>query len=58
LRQGLLARAIPNLPGEILAMLFLRCHAAFRAAADLTMSGQAVEAYVQCRATLELRKGL
>jgi hypothetical protein len=42
-----------NPPSEILAMLFLRCHAAFRAAAGLAMSGQAVEAFVQCRATLE-----
>src|SRR5262249_1498771 len=42
-----------NPPSEILAMLFLRCHAAFRTAAGLAMSGQAVEAFVQCRAMLE-----
>ncbi len=42
-----------NPPSEILAMLFLRCHSAFRAAAGLAMSGQAVEAYVQNRAMLE-----
>jgi hypothetical protein len=42
-----------NPRSEILAMLFLRCHAAFRAAAGLAMAGQAVEAFVQSRAMLE-----
>ena len=42
-----------NPPSEILAMLFIRCHGAFRTAAGLAMSGQAAEAYVQCRAMLE-----
>lgn len=42
-----------NPPSEILAMLFLRCQAAFRTASGLAMSGQAAEAYVQCRAMLE-----
>jgi hypothetical protein len=44
-----------NPPSEIAAMLFVRCHAAFRTAAGLAMSGQAVEAFVQCRAMLETR---
>ncbi len=38
---------------EILAMLFLRCHAAFRTASGLAMAGQAVEAFVQSRVMLE-----
>jgi hypothetical protein len=42
-----------NPASEILAMLFLRCHAAFRTTSGLAMSGQAVEAFVQCRAMLE-----
>jgi hypothetical protein len=42
-----------NPPSEIAAMLFLRCHAAFRTAAGLAMAGQAAETYVQCRAMLE-----
>jgi hypothetical protein len=42
-----------NPPSEILAMLFLRCHAAFRTASGLAMSGQAAEAFVQCREMLE-----
>jgi hypothetical protein len=42
-----------NPPSEIAAMLFVRCHAAFRTATGLAMSGQAVEAFVQCRAMLE-----
>lgn len=42
-----------NPPSEILAMLFLRCHAALRTAAGLAMAGQAVEAFVQSRAMLE-----
>lgn len=42
-----------NPQSEIAALLLLRCHAAFRAAAGLAMAGQAAEAYVQCRAMLE-----
>lgn len=42
-----------NPSNQITAQLFLRCHAAFRAAAGLGMSGYAVETYVQCRAMLE-----
>jgi hypothetical protein len=42
-----------NPQSEIAAMLFLRCHAAFRTAAGLAMAGQAAETYVQCRAMLE-----
>jgi hypothetical protein len=42
-----------NPPSEVLAMLFIRCHGAFRTAASLAMSGQAAEMYVQCRAMLE-----
>lgn len=42
-----------NPPSEVEAMLFLRCHAAFRAAAGEAMAGQAVECYRQCRGTLE-----
>jgi hypothetical protein len=34
---------------EVEAMLCLRCHAAFRAAAGEAMAGQAVECYRQCR---------
>ena len=50
---GKVSKGWLNPPSEILAMLFLRCHAAFRTAAGLAMSGQAVEAFVQCRAMLE-----
>jgi hypothetical protein len=42
-----------NPSSEVVAMLFLRSHAAFRTACGLAMSGQAVEAFVQCRAMLE-----
>lgn len=42
-----------NPQSEIAAFLLLRCHAAFRSAAGLSMAGQATEAYVQCRAMLE-----
>ena len=42
-----------NPPSEVVAMLFLRCHAAFRAAAGESMAGQAVECYRQCRGMLE-----
>jgi hypothetical protein len=42
-----------NPPSEVEAMLFLRCHAAFRAAAAEAMAGQAVECYRQCRRMLE-----
>jgi hypothetical protein len=42
-----------NPSSEILAMLFVRCHGAFRTAAGLAMAGQAAETYVQCRAMLE-----
>jgi hypothetical protein len=42
-----------NPPSEVEAMLFLRCHAAFRAAAGESMAGQAVECYRQCRGMLE-----
>lgn len=42
-----------NPQSEIAAFLLVRCHAAFRAAAGLAMAGQAAEAYVQCRSTLE-----
>jgi hypothetical protein len=42
-----------NPPSEVEAMLFLRCHAAFRAAAGEAMAGQAVECYRQCRGMLE-----
>ena len=38
---------------EIEAMLFLRCHAAFRAAAGEAMAGQVVESYRQCRGMME-----
>ena len=38
---------------EISAMLFVRCHGAFRTATGLAMAGQAAENYVQCRAMLE-----
>jgi hypothetical protein len=42
-----------NPQSEVEAMLFLRCHAAFRAAAGEAMAGQAVESYRQCRGMLE-----
>jgi hypothetical protein len=42
-----------NPPSEIEAMLFLRCHAAFRAAAGEAMAGQVIESYRQCRGILE-----
>jgi hypothetical protein len=42
-----------NPPSEIAAMLFLRCYAAYRAAAGLAMAGQTAETFVQCRAMLE-----
>jgi hypothetical protein len=42
-----------NPESEVGAMLLLRCHAAFRAAAAEAMSGQAVECYRQCRGMLE-----
>jgi hypothetical protein len=42
-----------NPPSEILAMLFIRCHGAYRTACSLAMSGQAAECYVQCRSALE-----
>lgn len=42
-----------NPSSEVVAMLFLRCHAAFRAAAGEAMAGQAPECYRQCRGTLE-----
>jgi hypothetical protein len=42
-----------NPQSEVEAMLFLRCHAAFRAAAGESMAGQAVECYRQCRGMLE-----
>ncbi len=42
-----------NPQSEVGAMLFLRCHAAFRAAAGEAMAGQAVECYRQCRGMLE-----
>ena len=43
-----------NPPSEVEAMLFVRCHAAFRAAAGEAMAGQAVECYRQCRGMLEI----
>jgi hypothetical protein len=42
-----------NPPSEIVAMLFLRCHFAFRAAAGEAMAGQVVESYRQCRGMME-----
>jgi hypothetical protein len=42
-----------NPQSEVAAMLFLRCHAAFRTAAGEAMAGQAVECYRQCRGMLE-----
>jgi hypothetical protein len=42
-----------NPHSEIVAMLFLRCHAAFRAAAAEAMAGQVVESYRQCRGMME-----
>jgi hypothetical protein len=41
-------------PGsELVTMLFLRCHFAFRAASGLALAGQAVESYAVNRAALE-----
>ena len=42
-----------NPPDAIAAMLLLRCHSAFRAAASLAAAGQAAETYVMNRAVLE-----
>jgi len=42
-----------NPASEIIAMLFIRCHGAYRTACSLAMSGQAAECYVQCRSVLE-----
>lgn len=42
-----------NPPDEIAAMLFLRCHSAFRAAAGLAAAGQVAECYPLNRAVLE-----
>jgi hypothetical protein len=42
-----------NPDDEIGAMLFLRCHSAFRAAAALAAAGQVAECYVMNRALLE-----
>ena len=42
-----------NPASELAAMLFLRCHSAFRTAAGHAASGQAVESYVMNRAALE-----
>jgi len=42
-----------NPPSEIIAMLFIRCHGAYRTACLLAMSGQAAECNVQCRSVLE-----
>ncbi len=42
-----------NPTSEIEAMLFLRSHAAFRAAAGEAMAGQVVESYRQCRGMME-----
>lgn len=47
------SKAWVNPPSEIAAMLFLRCHAAFRAAAGEAMAGQVVESYRQCRGMME-----
>jgi hypothetical protein len=42
-----------NPKSEIAAMLFLRCHAAMRAASGEAMAGQVVESYRQCRGMIE-----
>jgi hypothetical protein len=42
-----------NPKSEIAAMLFIRCHGAYRTACGPAMSGQAAECYVQCRSVLE-----
>src|SRR5258705_11809653 len=42
-----------NPESEVVAMLFLRCHGAYRTACGLAMSGQGAETYVQCRSVLE-----
>jgi hypothetical protein len=42
-----------NPKSEIAAMLFLRCHAAMRAASGEAMAGQVVESYRQCRGMME-----
>src|ERR1700740_2918107 len=39
----------PNPKSKGCAMLFLRCHAAMRAAAGEAMAGQVVESHRQCR---------
>jgi len=40
-------------PDAIAALLFLRCHAAFKTASGLAAAGQAAEAYVMHRSMLE-----
>ena len=42
-----------NPDSEIIAMLFIRSHGAYRTASGLAMAGQAAECYVQCRSVLE-----
>jgi hypothetical protein len=42
-----------NPQSELAAMLFLRCHSAFRAATGHATAGQAVESYIMSRAELE-----
>jgi hypothetical protein len=42
-----------NPESEIVALLFLRCHAALRTAAGEAMAGQVVESYRQCRGMME-----
>jgi hypothetical protein len=42
-----------NPKSEVLAMLFIRCHGAYRTACGLAMSGQVAECFVQCRSVLE-----
>jgi hypothetical protein len=42
-----------NPKSEIAALLFLRCHAAMRAASGEAMAGQVVESYRQCRGMME-----
>jgi len=46
-------KAWTNPQSEIVAMLFIRCHGAYRTSCGLAMAGQAAEAYVQCRSVLE-----
>jgi len=50
---GKVTKTWVNPASEIVALLFVRCHGAFRTAAGLAMAGQAVETYVQCRSMLE-----